>query len=437
MNQALSKQEFTIQEKEKTLYQNNFELLERNSLRELLNKKVADISKEILDLQKLDLEPEIFIQKLIQVVKKLLKINGYFVSSKIDNESLFELQENFDTKLKSYLFDGGLIQLSLTEKRSLLIEYSEKFVENNSENLLIIPFILSEGTLIVFCLLLAEEKSEIFSSIFPLIEIQFSLAGSYFINKILQNKNEELKSNYLELEGNLNQELSYSTSGRICLKSFHSLKNKTQIIVSSFNLLRKLIDGKEDERLEKIFSILEKEIPEFARNIKLISDFSKALVTESKPVYFEFDRLINNLQDIFYASGISDNFKFNFLTKISRSKIFGYNQKLLQAFSLLLLEIYSAGIKEVNFSNDEDENRLKFRLNVNLIEEDGNKLINLLDGKSNSKFVQIINVFKQNSCNVITKSGNGYFEILISIPKRSSQFKPENLNYVKNFDSRR
>jgi hypothetical protein len=436
MNQALSKQEFTIQEKEKTLYQNNFELLERNSLRELLNKKVADISKEILDLQKLDLEPEIFIQKLIQVVKKLLKINGYFVSSKIDNESLFELQENFDTKLKSYLFDGGLIQLSLTEKRSLLIEYSEKFVENNSENLLIIPFILSEGTLIVFCLLLAEEKSEIFSSIFPLIEIQFSLAGSYFINKILQNKNEELKSNYLELEGNLNQELSYSTSGRICLKSFHSLKNKTQIIVSSFNLLRKLIDGKEDERLEKIFSILEKEIPEFARNIKLISDFSKALVTESKPVYFEFDRLINNLQDIFYASGISDNFKFNFLTKISRSKIFGYNQKLLQAFSLLLLEIYSAGIKEVNFSNDEDENRLKFRLNVNLIEEDGNKLINLLDGKSNSKFVQIINVFKQNSCNVITKSGDGYFEILISIPKRSSQFKPENLNYVKNFDSR-
>lgn len=436
MNQALSKQEFTIQEKEKTLYQNNFELLERNGLRELLNKKVADISKEILDLQKLDLEPEIFIQKLIQVVKKLLKINGYFVSSKIDNESLFELQENFDTKLKSYLFDGGLIQLSLTEKRSLLIEYSEKFVENNSENLLIIPFILSEGTFIVFCLLFAEEKSEIFSSIFPLIEIQFSLAGSYFINKILQNKNEELKSNYLELEGNLNQELSYSTSGRICLKSFHSLKNKTQIIVSSFNLLRKLIDGKEDERLEKIFSILEKEIPEFARNIKLISDFSKALVTESKPVYFEFDRLINNLQDIFYASGISDNFKFNFLTKISRSKIFGYNQKLLQAFSLLLLEIYSAGIKEVNFSNDEDENRLKFRLNVNLIEEDGNKLINLLDGKSNSKFVQIINVFKQNSCNVITKSGNGYFEILISIPKRSSQFKPENLNYVKNFDSR-
>lgn len=435
MNQAILETKSNVQHKERSTFQFNLDSQGPNNLNELVHKNFAELSNELLELQKLSLEPEDYIDKFLLAVKKILKVDGYLICSKIDDDLVFELKENFNSELISYLFDGGLINLSLSEKRSLIIEDLQQLNKVSSKNLLIIPVVLSDKTYFIFCLLISDKKTDIFTSIFPIVEMQFYLSGNYIINRLLENKKEKLQENYLKLKENLFQELSYSTAGKICLKSFHTLKNKTQIIVSSFNLLKKLIDEKAEERLEKIFVILDNEIPEFARNIKLISDFSKTLVTDGKPVYFEFDRLLNNLQDIFNASGIANNLKFNFPTKISRSKIFGYNQKLLQAFSLLFWELYNIGIQEINFSNEEDENRLTLHLNINLKSETDHELRNLLDEKSNVKFVRINSLFKQNSCKVITKSGDGYFEILISIPKRSSQFKPEIRNYVENFDS--
>ncbi|MGB9664268.1 MAG: hypothetical protein ACPL25_05025 [Ignavibacteria bacterium] len=435
MNQTVQKTEFNVRNNDRSSFHYNLNTHGANNHQELLYKNFAELSGELLELQKLGFEPEDYIHKFLLAIKRILKIEGYLISSKIDNELVFEQKDNFDSEIVSFLFDGGIINLSLNEKRSLIVEYFQHLNKDTSKNLLIIPVVLSDKTFLVFCLLISDERIDIFNSIFPLIEMLFNHSGSYIINKILEIKRKKLQEKYLILEENLVQESSYSTAGKLCIKSFHSLKNKTQIIVSSFNLLKKLVDGKDDERLEKIFTILDNEIPEFSRSIKLISDYSKTLVSESKPVYFEFDRLINNLQDIFNASGIGNNLKFNFQTKISRSKIFGFNQKLLQAFSLLFLEFFNIGIQEINFSNEEDENRLTLKLNINFKSETSNELGDLLDEKSNIKFVRIINLFRQNSCNVITKSGDGYYEVVISIPKRSSQFKPENLNYVKNFDN--
>jgi hypothetical protein len=196
-----------------------------------------------------------------------------------------------------------------------------------------------------------------------------------------------------------------------------------------------LIDTKNDERLNKISEILNKEIPEFSKAIKLISEHSKSLITESKPIYFEFDKFILDIRNLFDATGLSNNFKFNFSKKLSSSKIFGYNQKLLQAFILLFYELQSNGIKEVSLENEEDEKRLRLKVNFKSTEENSIDLRSLLNEKSNLKFARIKNLFMKNSCVVITNSDGCQFEIVISIPKRSSQFKPENLSYAKDFDS--
>jgi hypothetical protein len=395
----------------------------------------AELSNDILELIKSNPNYESFIQKLLSVINKVIKIEGYSIFSKIKDEKLLEANENFDLQIQKYLLDGGLIQLSLNEKRSLLIDYEEQSDESNSKKLLIIPVVFSENAFIIFCLLVLGSKSEIFNSIFPIIEVQFNLAGSYLLNRLIDNENKKLMSTLSLVEKNIHEELSYSTAGKICLKSFHSLKNKTQIIVSSFNLLTKLMNEINDERIEKIFGILSKEIPEFARSIKLISDFSKTLISNSKPVYFEFDRFVDDLKNIYEITGISKNLKINFVSKISRSKFFGYTQKLFQAFLLILFELSSIGLEELYIDNEEDENKLRIKLNFPLVDGIKENVKCLLDEKSNVKFARIKNLFEQNSCSLITNSGNEYFEIIISIPKRSSQFKQNTFSYVKDFDS--
>jgi len=97
--------------------------------------------------------------------------------------------------------------------------------------------------------------------------------------------------------------------------------------------------------------------------------------------------------------------------------------------------LQSNGIKEVSLENEEDEKRLRLKVNFKSTEENSIDLRSLLNEKSNLKFARIKNLFMKNSCVVITNSDGCQFEIVISIPKRSSQFKPENLSYAKDFDS--
>ena len=436
MNQKILKYDLTLQNVQSLKIQSalNYQKVPKEDRR--LNQDFANFSGRVLELIKSNTHPEIFIRKFVNEIKQFLKVDGYFITSKINNENFIELEENFNYEIRIYLFDGGLIQLSLNEKKSLIVDYPEQTNDNSSKNLLIIPFVYSENIFIIFCLIILDVKSNFINPFFPLIEMQFNLAGSYLINKFFDSINKELKSNLFRVEHSINQDLSYATVGKICLKSFHNLKNRTQVIISSLNLLTKLLDIKNDKRIEKIFEILGKEIPEFSRIIKLISEHSKLLVTEAKPIYFEFDQFIYDMQNIFDAVGISSNFKFNFLTKISKSKIFGYNHKLLQAFILFFLEIHSNGINEINIDNEEDEKRLRFKIQLNQNIENDSQLQILFDEKSNLKFACIKDLFKQNSCIVITNSSADYFEVVISIPKRSSQFKSESLHYVEDFNSR-
>lgn len=430
MNQAIFKTNLDLQNIDNLNLSTTVNYQKTVEVKDRLDKNLTFFIHKVLELIKSDLQPEILIQKFIEEIKKYFKLEGYYVYSKISSDNSIELEENFNSVIKAYIFNGGLIQFSLKEKKSLTIEDPERISEVSAQNLLIIPFYYSEDTFIVFCLTIANENLEVVNSFFPLIEMQFSLIGSYFLNKFFDANIRELKSSKIKLEQNIIAELSFATTGKIFLKSFHNLKNRTQVIVSSFNLLNKLIDTKNDERLKKISEILNKEIPEFSKAIKLISDFSKSLVTENKPIYFEFDQFIYDIQNIFETIGMSNNFRFNFSSKVSRSRIFGYNQKLTQAFILLFLELQSKGIKEVNISTEENEKRMNLKINFKLTEEDRVDINSLFNEKSNLKFARIKNLFMTSSCMVTTNTYEDNFEIIITIPKRSSQFKPENLNYV-------
>ena len=435
MNQAILKTDIDLQNIKSLNFNKADDFGKNVKTEERLYINFTSLAGKVLELIKSDLQPEILIRNFIEEIKKYIKLEGYLIFTKFKDENLLELNEGFNYEVKNYLFDGGLIQLTLKERKLLIIEYPIKINDDSTKYLLIIPYVFSENTFVVFCLVIENDQLDFGNSLFSLIELQFNFVGSFLINKFLNEKNKELKSNLLRLEQDINQELNYATAGKVCLKSFHNLKNRTQVIVSSFNLLNKLIDTKNDERLNKISEILNKEIPEFSKAIKLISEHSKSLITESKPIYFEFDKFILDIRNLFDATGLSNNFKFNFSKKLSSSKIFGYNQKLLQAFILLFYELQSNGIKEVSLENEEDEKRLRLKVNFKSTEENSIDLRSLLNEKSNLKFARIKNLFMKNSCVVITNSDGCQFEIVISIPKRSSQFKPENLRYAKDFDS--
>lgn len=73
---------------------------------------------------------------------------------------------------------------------------------------------------------------------------------------------------------------------------------------------------------------------------------------------------------------------------------------------------------------------MNLKINFKLTEEDRVDINSLFNEKSNLKFARIKNLFMTSSCMVTTNTYDDNFEIMITIPKRSSQFKPENLNYV-------
>lgn len=231
--------------------------------------------------------------------------------------------------------------------------------------------------------------------------------------------------------GVINKDFNYSTVGQICLKSFHSLKNRTQVLLSAFNLLEKLID-KKDQRVDKVFEILDREIPEFSKTIKSLSELSKIITTNRKPNYIEFEKLIIDILDYLQLIDVMKDFKIK-LEKPSKSRVFGYYEVFVHAFLLMFLELNSLGINEVELTTNEDE----FRLNINLksnLKSFKNDLNDLLEVNTNIKFVRIKSLFNVNACSFVTNYSTNVYEIMISIPKRSSQFAKV-INYAKDFNS--
>lgn len=430
-NEKLNTKNFLLEKDFETLNQISGEKQYTFSKTLSISNDIFALINEINSLIKFDIETEILINQVIQKINNLINIKGYFATVYLDSKILFEKFENLDINVREYLENSGVLRLAIEEKRSLILSNPEYDLKTNHSNLLIVPSIDSKEHYVIFCLELGVERTETFNRYFSLIELILNLLGKKILISLVTEQNDELRKE-IENENNLKSiEINYSTVGKICLKSFHNLKNKTQIVVSSFNLLQKIISDK-DEKIVKIFEILNNEIPEFAKMIKNLSELSKTLTNNRKPIYMEFEKFIIDILEFLKLIELTNNINIQ-LRRISKSKIFGNYELLLQAFLLIFLELYSRKIKELELDTNEDE----FRVNVKIKMPNNSKNLsnNLLEDKSNIKFVQIKNLFKQSSCTFLTNSTAEAFEIMISIPKRSSQFNVKNISYAKNFDS--
>lgn len=432
MNNLKEKQQINLLPVESYSPQNNLSGEVTTNLSAEINFNFLQVFNKINELIRYISEPENLVKEFFNEIKTLIEFESYFVSLYIDNEPVLTSELNFSEDLKQYLIDGGVFRLVLEERKSLSLEYPNSGGKCIIKKLLVVPYVLSKNNYAIFCLTLMQKN--IFTSSFALIEAIFSLVGSHLITKTINNKAKNLEAKIFELNDYLNKEINQAVVSKVFSKSFHYLKNRTQVLVSSFNLIQKIVANYKDERLEKVLQILSSEVPEYSRAIRMISDFAKVMTNDSKPIYFEFYMFITDIQNLMNLTGISKEMKLTISPSISKSKIYGYYYKLLQAFILLILELYDNGSTELEIESQEEANRLITKLRItNITNHDG--LRSLLDENSNVKFVQVKNLFMQNFCKIISYVTSDSLEIFISLPKRSSVFNDKVVTYAKNFNS--
>jgi len=396
--------------------------------------ELYSLLNEINILLRNDLRENELIEKSFSLVSKYVDVHKYNVTIYSQNKIEFEKSNKFDLKIREYLFESGIVKLALDERKSLVIETPELEDHKADNNLLIIPAIYSKDLYALFIMEVNHHREEIFSKYFAKLEMIFGLIGSVLLMKFLNSEKSKLEHRVKELNEFIQTESNYATVGKICLKSFHNLKNRTQVIVSAFNILQKFSSNSENEKLNQIFNILDSEIPLFSKSIRMLSETAKNLVSENKPIYFEFDKFLKDIFDLSEILGLTKNLRINLRSNISKSKIFSNYHRLLEGFILLLLEIQSCGVREIDLQLNEDALRLNLIISFNSLNDDNN-IRDLLDDTSNIKFVRIKSLFKMNSCSFLTKLSQNSFDIMISIPKRSSQFKLKESDYAKNFNS--
>ncbi|MCX8056285.1 MAG: hypothetical protein N3F03_01585 [Ignavibacteria bacterium] len=391
--------------------------------------EILSLVNEINNTLKKDLTLKEITEQVFQKIQRLLSYKSYFIDIFYKGSLVFEFMKDCEISFKEMLRDYGVIKIAIEEKRSLFINNPIKQNNDEEESILIIPVTTDNFSNIIFGIVVEGKRDEYFQQYFVLFELIFNALANSLLTKIIDKENGMLRSILKEKDFVIKEELNYSTVGKICLRSFHSLKNRTQVIVSSFNLLQKLIIDSTDQKLEKIFSILNKEIPDFTKSIKMISEISKNLISEKSPMYFEIDRFIFEIKEFIDVSGIANNFEI-IIEHLSKSKIYGNYDKLFQAFLLLIMELYEEGCSKIFVSTIEDALRINLSLNIQVSDK---SLNNLLKENSNINFVQIKGLFKQNNCTLITKNAQDKIEILISIPKRSSQFKSKEIKNASDF----
>lgn len=395
------------------------------------NNELFYLVNEINDILKNHTQIEDLIDQVINKLQSNIKFQGYSLIVHQDNKVLFEKSLHFKNELVDYLNHTGVIKLAIQERRSLTIINPENNIKNSKKRIIVIPVLGSENEHVIFLLEIREEDIDLFNRSFSILEMIFNLIGQVLLRTVIKKQNDELKEIINREMGVINKDFNYSTVGQICLKSFHSLKNRTQVLLSAFNLLEKLID-KKDHRVDKVFEILDREIPEFSKTIKSLSELSKIITTNRKPNYIEFQKLIIDILDYLQLIDVMKDFKIK-LEKPSKSRVFGNYEVFVHAFLLMFLELNSLGINEVELTTNEDE----FRLNINLksnLKSFKNDLNDLLEVNTNIKFVRIKSLFNVNACSFVMNYSTNVYEIMISIPKRSSQFAKV-INYAKDSNS--
>ncbi len=407
---------------------------ENDSTGEILQStELINIFIRINDAIKYEISLDKLISTLINETKSIFDFEKVAFLLIVNDQIVEVYKRGFAKSPFDFIIDSGLLKLALEEKRNLLIPNAKIDSENEFERLLIVPIIFSTDSKVVFCFDINNNFNEEFrKNYYGFLEILLSFIGQKVYNHFIMLENKKLSEILTTQEHYMGVEENYSTIGKVCLKSFHELKNRTQVVVSAINLLQKNISNNDYSNNERIFTILNSEIPQLTLLIKKISEFSNNLFSDTRPVYFELRKFLEDLMELINLSGISRHIKIFLPDEISNSKIFGYYDKLNKALMLLIIEFLKHHIDEVSLRISENTSRLNIHLIIDLT--DNFNSINLLDEQSNINFVRIKKILNKNSCSLFTKLAQERYELIISMPKRASQFKMKEVNYDK--DSR-
>lgn len=392
-----------------------------NSTNKIFEKK--NYEKILLEIYRLikDKNENIDIyNELLNTIYPILNFSNSFFLILTGEKILFEKIISTDLNLKNYLLESGLIKLAVEENKSFFLLHPE-LSQSNLKNVLLIPVNLGKEFKGVFCFVTDKTKEGIFSENFYLIEIILFSIGNHLFNKFMNSYLEELNKLSENQKVINEQSLKYSVVGKMCFNSFHNLKNKVQILVSSFDILRKLSEGRKDERLEKIFSILETTIPEYSKIIKSISDTSKFILSENESSYFEIKKFIIKLLEFIRLTNAVKKIKISMDDNFSDAKIYFSENLLFQILIQLFMDLDEFLTGNLIFKSYELQNNLLLNLRFVF---DLTKDINdfLIDEKLSSKFAGIRDILHINSSSfVINLLNDRTLEFLIKLPLRSSQ----------------
>lgn len=364
-------------------------------------------------------ETDIYEETLNTIYHILNFTTSFFLILK-GEEVLFEKIINADLNLKNYLLDSGLIKLALAENRSFYLLHPE-LSQSNLKNILLIPINLGKEFNGVFCFVTDKKKEEIFSENFYFIEIILFSIGNYIFNKFIYNQLEENNKTSVNQKIINEQSLKYSVIGKMCFNSFHNLKNKVQILLSSFDILRKLYHDKKDEKLEKIFSILDTTIPEYSKIVKSISDTSKFILSDNESSYFEIKKFLIELNDFIRLTNAVKKNKISVDENISSAKVYFSENLLFQILIQLFIDLSEFLAGNLLIKTHELQHNLLLNIKFDFDSKNCDEKI-LIDENLNIKFASIRNILQLNSSNfVINLLSDNTLEFLITLPLRSSQ----------------
>lgn len=382
-------------------------------------KNYEKILLEIYRLIKEKNNNDIYIESLNRIYHILNFTTAFFMILK-GEEVLYQKIINADLYLRNYLIESGLIKLAIEENKSFFLLHPE-LSKSDSRNILLIPINLGKEFSGLFCFVTDKKKEEIFSENFYMVEIILFSIGNYMFNKFMYNQLEEINNTSVNQKVINEQNLEYSVIGKMCFNSFHNLKNKVQILLSSFDILRKLHHDRKDEKLEKIFSILDTTIPEYSKVIKSISDRSKFILSKNESTYFEIKKFLIEFIDFIRLTNAVKRIKISVNENISNAKIYFSENLLFQILIQLLMDLdeFLSGNLYIKTYELQHNLLLNLRFDFDLRNYDEKILI---DENLNSKFAAIRNILQINSSNfVINLLSDNTLEFLITLPLRSSQ----------------
>jgi len=362
---------------------------------------------------------ELFIS-LLENIKRIFSFSKYNVVVFSQNVKLYS-NDNFDYELNSFLINSGILKLIMSEKKPVLIPEPEKYSVTNNVYLLIIPFFSSAGYFGLVCFNTNFSKAEISKEIVLLIELATKIIGNKALAIIIdQNLKVENEKNEFMMK-NLYDFKKYVAIGELCTSSFHDLKNRTQILLSSVDLVKKLDLRKEPEKICTVVNIMANEIPKFSKTIRMISDVSKNLLSDKSIVYTNIYDIITELKETLETTQITKKLHINISKKYDGIKIFGSPNSIFEALFLLLNEINKAVTNQigVEFSISEYSKRVSINLSIKIDEISREEIFNFVDENHNLNFVMIKRIIKTLNGTIVTDFNENGLTIILDLPKRS------------------